>query len=336
MLKAANETKRDLIECYKQTKHIELAIPIMEEMLNDSKTGSSDEPTKILQRTSELVMAYLDVGNLESAKNMAEEALQGWATKSVDPLHQLGSKFVLFRVYLASGNLETAKSLSNEVATIVNELFPNGAKEAVGFKSELGIQFLDSAHPELAVPFLEEVANELEKTSFSNPIADRVVSKTWKSLNDIGEYEKAERWIRTWIKHLKSIDSPRYTAAMTSLGENLLNQKKYADAETVLRDVLTKTPPTMSNGLRFRAMSGLGEAIMEQEHYEEAEQMLLQGCKGIMANESKLRADQKWLIPKAIERLIRSYTKTKASDEVTKWQAVLDKHSAGKMKQASK
>jgi len=336
MFKAANETKRDLIECYKQTKQIELAIPVMEEMLNDSKTGSSDEPTKILQRTSELVMAYLDVGNLESAKNMAEEALQGWATKSVDPLHQLGSKFVLFRVYLASGNLKTAKSLSNEVATLVNELFPNGSKEAVGFKSELGINFFEAAHPDLAVPFLEEVANELEKTNFANPIADRVVSSTWKSLNDLGEYKKAERWIRTWSKHLKSINSPRYTAALTSLGENLLKQDKYADAETALRDVHDKFSTTTSTALSYRAMSGLGEALMEQEHYEEAEQMLLQGYKGIRANESKLRDDQKWLIPKAIERLIRLYTKTNASDEATKWQAALDKHSAGTTKRASK
>src|SRR5207248_1314242 len=57
----------------------------------------------------------------------------------------------------------------------------------------------------------------------------------------LGHYDKAEplwREMAALAKKQYGADSPRYFGRLTHLGWNLVEQKKYAEAETCLRDCL--------------------------------------------------------------------------------------------------
>jgi hypothetical protein len=71
-------------------------------------------------------------------------------------------------------------------------------------------------------------------------------------------------------------------------------------------------------------MALLGESLLGQESYPEAEPMLLSGYNGMVANESPGPLESKQLIQRTLENIVQLYTKTDQLAEVTKWNKVLD------------
>ena len=96
--------------------------------------------------------------------------------------------------------------------------------------------------------------------------------------------ELADLW-----KRKAGVDSPQYAGALASLGLNLLLQKKWTEAETVLRDALTiretKEPDAWTT---FNTKSMLGGALLGQKKYADAEPLLKAGYEGMKARAEKI------------------------------------------------
>ena len=76
--------------------------------------------------------------------------------------------------------------------------------------------------------------------------------------------------------------------AMASVINNLIQQTKHADAETILRECLTIREKTEPDAWRtFNTQSLLGEAILGQKKYDEAESLLVKGYEGLKARFSQ-------------------------------------------------
>jgi hypothetical protein len=104
----------------------------------------------------------------------------------------------------------------------------------------------------------------------------------------------------------------------------LLQRKKRADAEPVLRDCLTIHQKQIPGSwLTFNTQSLLGGALLGQKKYAEAEPLLLQGYEGMKTREEKIprSGGGELLIPQALDRLIELCTKTNKPDELRKRQA---------------
>ena len=71
----------------------------------------------------------------------------------------------------------------------------------------------------------------------------------------------------------------------------------------------------------FNTKSALGEALLGQKKYAEAEPLLLAGYKGMKAREKTTPALRGLRIPEALDRLIELYTATNKPDEAKKWGA---------------
>jgi hypothetical protein len=76
----------------------------------------------------------------------------------------------------------------------------------------------------------------------------------------------------------------------------------------------------------FNTQSTLGEALMGQRKYAEAEPLLLKGYEGMKVREKTIPGSGKIRIPEALDRLIELYTATNKPDEVKKWRAERAKH----------
>src|SRR5207253_493630 len=110
------------------------------------------------------------------------------------------------------------------------------------------------------------------------------------------QYEQAEEWRRKWLAAVKAKNGPEvpaYAEGLVGLASNLLKQKKYADAEPVLREylaILQKKAPEL--GETFHAQSLLGTALLGQKNYAAAEPLLVQGYQGMKKTSGTVAGDQ--------------------------------------------
>jgi tetratricopeptide (TPR) repeat protein len=74
----------------------------------------------------------------------------------------------------------------------------------------------------------------------------------------------------------------------------------------------------------FDTKSMLGEALLDQKKYAEAEDLLLSGCKGLKQNEAQIPSQDKPRLTKAVERLVQLYVAWGKKDEADKWQKQLE------------
>jgi hypothetical protein len=139
---------------------------------------------------------------------------------------------------------------------------------------------------------------------------------------------KAEPWIREtaeWHKQQAGADSVEYAAALGHLGENLLSQAKWAEAESSLRECLAirrqKTPDDYQT---FCTQSMLGASLVGQKKYADAEPSLLQGYQGMKQREASIEASDKRKLTEALERVVQLYEVLEQKDEAAKWRNELE------------
>jgi tetratricopeptide (TPR) repeat protein len=122
-----------------------------------------------------------------------------------------------------------------------------------------------------------------------------------------------------------SSDSPQLADALAPIGLSLLQQKKWTEAEPLLRECLAireKTQPDVWS--TFNTQSILDGALLGQQNYADAGPLLLTGYEGMKAREKSIPEQSKIRIPEALERLVQLYEATDKKDEAAKWSKELD------------
>ena len=107
---------------------------------------------------------------------------------------------------------------------------------------------------------------------------------------------------------------------MALLGQNLVGQQRYAEAEATLRDSLAirekKLPDAWNT---FNTRSVLGEAMLGQKKYAEAEPLLLQGYEGMKQRAATLPPQGKRRLTEALARLVKLYDAWGKKDKADEW-----------------
>ena len=84
----------------------------------------------------------------------------------------------------------------------------------------------------------------------------------------------------------------------------------------------------------FCTMSMLGEALLGQKKYTDAEPLLLKGYEGMKQREETIPAFGSKFLPEALDGLIEFYTATNKPDEAKKWRAERAKYPEAKKAKA--
>jgi serine/threonine protein kinase len=143
--------------------------------------------------------------------------------------------------------------------------------------------------------------------------------------------EKGESLLRELLDFQKqhgqadSLPLP-YATTLEFLARNLLQQRKWAAAEALLRECLSirenKEPLMMSN--RFSTKSLLGASLVGQEKYADAEPYLLQGYQGLADAAKNYPGLGPIPVPDAAERLVQLYVATGKKDKADEWRTKLE------------
>ena len=138
---------------------------------------------------------------------------------------------------------------------------------------------------------------------------------------------------RFFSKLARSSQGPRWNgcgflraaAELANLGQNLLQQKKWTGAESVLRDSLAifekKQPDTWWT---YRTRAQLGGALLGQKRYSTAEPLLLEGYKGMKRHKGMTQPQfRKVRLTEAVERLVTLYEAIGNKEVAAKWRKEL-------------
>ena len=135
------------------------------------------------------------------------------------------------------------------------------------------------------------------------------MSSDYTTLKRWAEAEPLGRDVLEHSLRKNAADSVVVATVQAGLGSNLLAQKKFVEAESVLRSVVaTREKKIPDDYLTFNARSMLGAALAGQKKYSDAEPWLVSGYDGIKAREAKLPGASKLWLREAIERLVPSNT----------------------------
>jgi hypothetical protein len=179
----------------------------------------------------------------------------------------------------------------------------------------------------------------IEKREFRHQYAGPIVNDLIACHERLKQFDQAEVWRRKWlavVKERAGADSVPYARELAALGMNLLQQKKWPDAEAALRESLAvrakKEPDVWTT---FNTHSLLGDALWGQQRYSEAESLLLAGYEGLKQRAGTIPPQAKDLrLQEAVERLVRLYEAWGKSDQAANWKKVLEEHKAAQEKAA--
>jgi serine/threonine protein kinase/predicted Zn-dependent protease len=207
--------------------------------------------------------------------------------------------------------------------------------------AHLGVAYRDAGQFKDAIPLLETVLERGRQRPGGLPSSLTGVSDALaQTYERDGQFAKAETVYRDSLTHVRrqfGPDDPRTARVLAQLGDNLLKQKKFRDAESLLRRCLkvreAKQPDEWNT---FNARSMLGEALAGQKKYAEAEPLLLQGYQGIEQRQDKIASTYRQLrLREALERLVRLYEDTGQKEKADDWRKKLHETKSAEKKSKS-
>ena len=189
--------------------------------------------------------------------------------------------------------------------------------------ARLATAYLAAGRLEQALPLFQQAAVGVEKQQFVDPHAGLIVGALIECHERLKQYDLAEAWRRKWLAVVKERSGPEslpYAGELAALGLSLLEQKKWIDAERVLREcVAIREKNELDAWTTFNARSMLGESLYGQKKCAEAEPLLVQGYEGLRQRAAKIPKEGKIRLIEALDRLVRLYEATGNKDKANEW-----------------
>ena len=153
-----------------------------------------------------------------------------------------------------------------------------------------------------------------------------------------GKYAQAEplrkELVEFW-KQTAGAESIDYARSLMPLGRNLQQQKKYSEAEALLRVCLSirqnKQPDAWTT---FETEALLGDTLLSLKKYDEAEPLLLAGFEGLKQREAKIPQDSKIRVIQVLEQIVELYDAWGTGESGEVWRKKLQeaRNSANELK----
>jgi tetratricopeptide (TPR) repeat protein len=323
---------------YADAGRVTEAIPLLEEAYRASK-----QYPQLGFAGPALAEVYRTRGQFDQAELLYTEALAN-TVKTVGPDHPeaLKAKGSLAAVYWSQGRLDKSVPFFEAVLEAIEARLGRQHADTLFTVGNLGVNYKDADRLTEAIPLLEEAYRASKQYPQLGAFAPALLDAYTKAA-DPAKPESTVRVVvlmREMLATARSTlpkDSPQLAAQLASLGQTLLTQKAWNEAEPLIREALTireaKAPDdwTTSN-----TRSLLGEVLLGQHKLTEAEPLLLDGYRGIMQREAAIPASAKVRIPEALQRLVRLYEAKSDETEAAAWRSKLEAARAEQVKPDAK
>jgi serine/threonine protein kinase/tetratricopeptide (TPR) repeat protein len=293
-----------------------------------TKKLGADHPIT-LATLHNLAQTYRAAGKTAEAVALYEQVRDACAKKlGADHPLTLATLDSLAGAYLLAGKTAEAIALYEQVRDARVKTLGTDHPHTLTTLAGLAGAYQAAGKPEQALPLFLQAAVGIEKRQFVHPQAGPIVGALSDCYERLNQSPQAEVWRRKWLAVVKERSGPEslsYAGELASWGLRLLQQKRWIDAEPVLRECLAlrekKEPDAWTT---FNARSMLGEALNGQQRRAEAEPLLLQGYEGLRQRAAKIPKEGKPRLAEALERLVQLYDATGPKDKADEWRKQLE------------
>ena len=334
-------TLQCLAGAYEDACKVPQAIELFEQVRDArmKKQGAGHPAT--LATLDSLAGAYREAGKLPQAIKLLEQVRDARVKKlGADHPDTLRTLNGLASAYEDTGKLPQAIELYEQVRDVRVKKLGADHPDTLATLNNLALAYQLAGELPQALPLFEQAAAGTEKRNYLHEFyAGDIIPNAIRAYEAARQFDKAEAWRRKWlavVKQNSGVVSVAYAAQLASLALDLFRQKKYAEAELILRECLDLREKLVQKKQAAawpvaNVKSMLGEALLGQNKPAEAEPLLLAGYKGLKQDEKAIpEKTRDECMTEAIQRLIVLATDTSKPDNVKKWQAELAKYPAQK------
>jgi serine/threonine protein kinase/lipopolysaccharide biosynthesis regulator YciM len=305
-------SKNNLALLYHAKGKYDLAEPLFKEVLKARMAKLGADHPHTLTCKQNLARLYNAQGKYDLAEPLYKEVLHAQTAKlGSDHRYTLVSKQNLATLYRDQGKYDRAEPLFKEALQALTSKLGSDHPYTIMTVANLGINYRESGQTKEAIPLLVEALERARKRPEGFNQLAKITSDLALTYDQAELFDQAEPLYRTALddtRKQRGADHPEFATQLALLSRNLLRQKKYADAEPILRDCLAiqiKKQPDQWTTFGTRSM--LGEALTGQKKYAEAEPLLLQGYEGMKEREKNIPPQSKVRLVEGLERLVQLY-----------------------------
>ena len=301
------------------------ALPVLKEELALRKDELGPDHPDTLTSMNDLAVSYFWAGKLDRALSLFEEVLALRKEKlgdgHPDTLTTLSD---LAMAYGSDGQFERSLRLLEDTLALQQARLGPDHPDTLETMHRLATRYRDSDRLEKALPLLEQTL-AFRKAKLRPGHPDTLTSMTnlaegYQAAGQLGRARPLHEEVTVLWKREAGADSWRYAFALASTGWCLLEEQRWAEAESLVREALrlgeAKEPDAWTTD---NARSLLGWALLGQERYAEAEPLLRTGYEGMKPRMDEIFPRWKKRMPEDLDRLIAVAEATGKPDEAQAW-----------------
>jgi eukaryotic-like serine/threonine-protein kinase len=318
-------TMNDLAVCYQRSGNLEQALSLFQETLKlrQERLGTTHPHTFAIM--DNLAQCYWDMGKrdegvslLEKLLMLRKERLGEKHTDTLTTMHELGFW------YRVNGKLDLAIPLMRETVKLRKEVLGPENVDTITSLTDLAFCHRLKGQLDVALPLFQEAAFVVEELGFKPKCSSWVIGELIACSEQLQTVEQSSIWQRKLlplVREQSGADSLEYANLLASLGSNLLQLKKWSDADDALSKSLSisekKEPEAWTT---FNAQSMRGEALLRLGKVTEATPLILKGYEGMKERKRMIPTPEKIRLFQGIERMVALHEAIGNKDSAAKWQ----------------
>ncbi len=322
---------QNLGSLYLGTRQYAEAEPLLKKALEIQVRRQGYDNLDTLNTSDSLAELYIEQARYAEARPYLEKGLDSYR-RVYGPEHPFTQRemFGLGKVLLGEGNYAEAEKVLADVYAV--DVRVKGAQhpDTLRVASILGSAYSQQGKFDQAILLLETTIRGFQQSMGLGPAAAETLKTesrlgwAYDSKGDLLRAEQIWRSVRQGYVNLGR-DGEAGAADVTELlGQNLVRQRKFAQAEPLLRQALAyREKGDRDDWHYFRAQIFLGAALAGLRQYSEAEPLLLNGYEGMRQRSSRMPAEQRKWIRFSDEQIVDMYSQWSKPEEAAKWRWTL-------------
>jgi tetratricopeptide (TPR) repeat protein/tRNA A-37 threonylcarbamoyl transferase component Bud32 len=236
----------------------------------------------------------------------------------------LREMFGLAKVTLGEGDYVAAQKLFEQVQAGYKQAYGPRHVNTLYVDTRLGQTYVEEGNAAQGIPLLEQTVNafrDVEGAGSSDTVrAEVALGSAYDSQGDLAHAEQVWQLALDGYRRLGSYEEVNTANVGELLGQNLTRQRKYGQAEVLLRRALAiRENGDRDNWGLFRAQAFLGECLAGEMRYAEAEPLLVEGYQGMKARKERIAAQDRYQLDNAREWIIQLYQSWGKPEKAAEW-----------------
>jgi serine/threonine protein kinase len=317
-------SRNNLAVVYEVAGRIPDAIRLYEQTLKQMEAKLGPDHSDTLTARGNLAVVYESAGRIRDASALYEQTLKQMEAKhGTDHIETFAARHHLAVSYRAAGRSADAVRLHEWNLKLREDKLGTDHPDTLVSMVQLGVTYREVGRLKDCATLLEQAWERGRKLPGSFPAKlawiGASLAETYDRAGQLAQAEAIYRELLEQASRQLGRKHPRTAGQMALLALSLLRQKKYNDAEPLLRDCLKLRDATQPDAwTTSNTRSLLGAALCGQKKYAEAEPLLLQGYRGMKQREKSIPPEGQVRLTYGLERLIELYDawgkKDKADD----------------------